>query len=115
MNRVSTILAGLFGAVGVAAAAAASHGGYANLAIGANFLLLHAPALIALTLLPPGRLAIVNVALLVMGVAFFAGDLASRDLLGHALFPMAAPLGGLGMILGWGLVALRGAAMRKSP
>lgn len=113
MQRLSFILAGLFGALGVASAAYASHGGYADLTIGANFLLIHAPALIALTLLPAGRLAVVNLWLLVLGVVLFAGDLASRDLLGHALFPMAAPIGGMGMILGWALVALRGALWRK--
>jgi uncharacterized membrane protein YgdD (TMEM256/DUF423 family) len=113
MQRLLIILAGLFGAAGVASAAYASHGGYADLAIGANFLLIHAPALIALTLLPPGRLAAINAGLLVIGVVLFAGDLASRDLLGHSLFPMAAPIGGMGMILGWVLVALRGALIRK--
>lgn len=114
MQRVLVILAGLFGATGVGAAAAASHNGYADLAIGANFLLIHAPALIALTLLPAGRLAVANAVLLVLGVLLFAGDLATRDLFGHALFPMAAPIGGFGMILGWVIVALRGALMRKS-
>jgi len=113
MQRIHFMLAGLFGAVGVGAAAAASHGGYADLTIGANFLLIHAPALIALTLMPSGRLAVLNLVLLGLGVALFAGDLAARDLLGHALFPLAAPIGGMGMILGWALVALRGAAMHK--
>ncbi|MEO8883482.1 MAG: hypothetical protein ABI377_08755 [Devosia sp.] len=34
----------------------------------------------------------------------FAGDLASLSRLGHGLFPLAAPLGGAGLIVGWLLV-----------
>ena len=47
--------------------------------------------------------------LLALGACLFAGDLASRTWMGAPLFPMAAPTGGLTMILGW--LALSGAAL----
>lgn len=104
MYRPFLALAGLLGALGVATAAAASHGGDTNLGIVGNFLLFHAPALIGLSLIPRSRLVAISGCVLVVGLAIFCGDLASRSLLGHALFPMAAPIGGGGLILGWLLV-----------
>ncbi|MGV3650854.1 MAG: DUF423 domain-containing protein [Devosia sp.] len=99
-------LAGLLGATGVATAAAASHGGSANLAIAANFLLVHAPVMIGLSLMPVGRLIRIAGSLLALGLVLFAGDLAMRDLHGRALFPLAAPLGGFGLICGWVMVTI---------
>ena len=103
-NRPLLAIAGLCGAIGVATAAAASHGGSADLAIAANFLLFHAPALIGLSLLPRGRWVLASAVVLIVGLALFAGDLATRAYFGHALFPMAAPIGGTGLIVGWLLV-----------
>ena len=103
-------LASLMGAAGVALAAAAAHGeGDDGLArTGAQFLILHAAALLGLAALVPqiarDRL---RRALLVcsfgLGCAaiLFSGDLAARALAGGRLFPMAAPIGGTGMILFW--------------
>ena len=102
------VIAGLFGALGVAAAARASHAGDDNLGIGANFLLLHAPVLIGLSLMAASRLALAAGIMIAVGVAVFAGDLAMRSFTGNALFPMAAPIGGGAMILGWVLVAVTG-------
>ncbi|MFZ1681462.1 MAG: DUF423 domain-containing protein, partial [Rhizobiaceae bacterium] len=40
-------------------------------------------------------------AIIALGVALFAGDLALRAFAGTRLFPMAAPTGGIAMIAGW--------------
>jgi uncharacterized membrane protein YgdD (TMEM256/DUF423 family) len=96
--------AGLVGALGVATAAAASHLGKPELTIARNFALFHAPALLALSLIGRSRLALVAGWVLTAGLLMFAGDLAARGLGGTALFPMAAPLGGIGLIAGWLLV-----------
>ena len=105
MYRPFLALAGLLGAAGVAIAAAASHSGDTNLGIVANFLLFHATALIGLSLVPRTRLGTIAGYVLIVGLAIFCGDLAMRSLAGNSLFPMAAPIGGGGLILGWLLVA----------
>ena len=95
-------LAGLVGAIGVTAAAAASHGGEArNLDAIAAIGLAHGPALLALALAGRGRALAVAAALLGVGTLVFVGDLAMREWQGQGLFPGAAPLGGAGMIGGW--------------
>jgi uncharacterized membrane protein YgdD (TMEM256/DUF423 family) len=112
-SRLLLVAAGVCGALGVAAAAAASHGGDDNLGIAANFLLLHAPVLIGLSLMAWNRIAVAAGVVLLIGLVLFAGDLAARSQLGSALFPLAAPLGGGGLIVGWLLVSLAGAMGRK--
>lgn len=114
MYRPFLALAGLLGALGVATAAYASHAGETNLAIAANFLLFHAPAFIALSLVPRTRLVAIAGWVLLVGLALFAGDLATRSLAGSALFPMAAPVGGGGLILGWLLVAASAVFTRRT-
>ena len=47
-----------------------------------------------------------NTSLLLLGATVFAGDIALRAFSGNRLFPMAAPIGGSTMILGWLTVAL---------
>ncbi len=97
-------LAGLFGAAGVAAAAAASHGAAGpNLGVAAQFLMIHAGiiAAIGLSNLAPRRAYLIAGSGLALGVALFSGDLTLRATLGHALFAMAAPLGGTLLIVGW--------------
>jgi uncharacterized membrane protein YgdD (TMEM256/DUF423 family) len=111
--RLLLVAAGLCGALGVAAAARASHAGDDNLGIAANFLLLHAPVLIGLSLMTASRVAVAAGIVLLLGLVLFAGDLAARSLLGGALFPLAAPLGGGGLIVGWLLVALTGVVGRR--
>ncbi len=113
-SRMLLVAAGLCGALGVAAAARASHTADDNLGIAANFLLLHAPALIGLSLMTVNRVAVAAGAVLLIGLALFAGDLAARSLLGSPLFPMAAPLGGGGLIVGWLMVAVAGLVGRRS-
>lgn len=107
-GRVLLAAAGVCGALGVAAAAYASHAGDDNLGIAANFLLLHAPVLIGLSLMATGRFAMAAGIVIAIGVALFAGDLAMRSLGGHALFPGAAPIGGGALIVGWLLVVATG-------
>ena len=107
-SRILLVAAGLCGALGVAAAARASHAGDDNLGIAANYLLLHAPVLIGLSLMAASRVVVAAGVVLLIGLAVFAGDLAARSLLGGPLFPMAAPLGGGGLIVGWLLVAAGG-------
>ena len=113
-GRLAIIAGALAGALGIAASARASHGGGENLAIAAQFLLFHAPALLALaglirvSLIGPRAGAVVLV-LFALGLALFSGDLAMRALAGQPLFRMAAPLGGGTLILAW--IALAAGAL----
>lgn len=114
-NRLALFLAGVLGAGGVAAAAAASHAGDERV-FGAIALiaLVHAAVLLAFglssdtgVLLRSGALAIGT------GACLFSADLAARHFLGRGLFPMSAPFGGTAIIAGWVLVALAGAIGRR--
>jgi uncharacterized membrane protein YgdD (TMEM256/DUF423 family) len=113
--RIHLLVAALMGASGVVLAALASHAGEANLAIAAQFLLIHAAALPGLTAcrkqgLLHDRMASLAAWALILGTVLFAGDLVIRARLGIRLFPFAAPLGGSLMILAWllaGASALR--------
>ncbi|MGL5117254.1 MAG: DUF423 domain-containing protein [Beijerinckiaceae bacterium] len=112
-SRVYILLAALMGAAGVALWAFAAHrgSGGANAVTAAQFLLLHAPAILALVAcrkqgLADARLLQYASAGLSLGAVLFAGDLASRSLLGGGLFPYAAPAGGVLLIGGWLLAAL---------
>ena len=101
-RRAMLAMAGLFGAIGVMAAAASSHGGEErNLGAMAAIGLAHGPALLALALAGRGRMLGIAAALIAVGTAIFLGDLGMREWLGRGLFPGAAPLGGFGMIGGW--------------
>ena len=104
--RILLALAGLSGALGVAAAAANAHLGGANLGTISLFLLVHAPALMGFALLMArgGRLASVSAALVAAGLVLFCGDLAAREFLGGRLFPGSAPIGGAALIAGWALM-----------
>lgn len=112
-SRLLLVAAGICGALGVAAAARASHTADDNLGIAANFLLLHAPVLIGLSLMAWNRVAIAAAVVLVIGLVLFAGDLVARSQLGGALFPMAAPVGGGALIVGWLMVAVAGIVRRR--
>lgn len=107
LDRLILSLAALAGGLGVAASAAAAHGaGTDSLKTAGQFLLFHAPAILALGALggaglthrPVTRAA---AALLLVGLALFSGDLALRALAGRPLFAMAAPSGGVALMLGW--------------
>jgi uncharacterized membrane protein YgdD (TMEM256/DUF423 family) len=113
-ERLLGAAAGLAGVLGVALSAAAVHSGAGQtLETAARFLMFHAPALLGLVALLSagtvrpvlGRLAGIG---LFIGLALFSGDLAIRAFYGVALFPMAAPTGGVLLMLGW---LLAGAAI----
>lgn len=111
-DRLLVVLAALSGGAGVALSAAAAHAaGGANLDTAARFLLVHAAAILGIAALAGAGLAHPAVGraagwALLVGVALFAGDLSMRAFRSTALFPMAAPGGGILLMLGWGLVAL---------
>ena len=118
-TRLHLVLAGLLGLAGVALLAAAAHGEEsARLHTAAEFLLFHAPVILGVTALRhqrlmPYRFGALALSVLILGAVFFAGDLAARVYLQHALFPMAAPIGGSLTLLGWLLLAIAGAMGRR--
>ncbi|HEU6441570.1 MAG TPA: DUF423 domain-containing protein [Microvirga sp.] len=110
-GRLLIAAAGLSGALGVGLSAAAAHITGGNLTTAAQFLLFHAPGLLALSaLIATGSvhptLAQVAGYVLILGIALFCGDLSRRAFAGVALFPRAAPVGGILLMLGWILVAV---------
>jgi uncharacterized membrane protein YgdD (TMEM256/DUF423 family) len=108
MVRLFVSFAGLCGAAGVALSAVAAHAGGGNVGTAANFLLVHAPAFLAVGLLGAGRWLNIAAGVLFLGLMLFAGDLLARDYLGTRLFPGAAPAGGVLMIAGWIGIAIAG-------
>lgn len=112
--RPAFLIGGLAGAAGVALSAYAAHAGGTNVATAAQMLLFHAPAFLVLGVVPRSRLFGAALLVLAVGVLLFSGDLMAREILGHRLFPMAAPAGGLAMIGGWMLLAIAGIVTRRS-
>lgn len=109
LARLLTVAGGLCGAAGVSLSAAAAHAGGANTGTAASFLLMHAGAFLAVGLTRSSRPLRIAATVVLVGLAVFAGDLLMRDFAGMRLFPMAAPIGGSLMILGWLAVAVTGA------
>lgn len=111
-------IAGLFGAAGIVLAAAGAHGApRAGLDSAANILLFHALAILGGTaLLLQGMLsrplALTALAAWALGTILFSGDVALRAFAGQRLFPMAAPTGGIILILAW--LVLAAAALAKA-
>jgi uncharacterized membrane protein YgdD (TMEM256/DUF423 family) len=109
------MLASLMGAGGVVLLAASAHAAKdAGLDSAGAMLLLHASAVIAAVAatgqgLIPRPLGLIAAGGLIIGAALFAGDLALRAFVGHRLFPMAAPTGGIVLIMSW--LTLAGAAL----
>lgn len=110
LRRLIVAFAGIVGGGGVMAAAGATHGGPgSNLGPIAMICLAHGPALLALGLSAwRGRVFDLGAILLGLGTLVFTADLLARQYLGQPIFPMAAPIGGLGMICGWGAVFVGG-------
>jgi uncharacterized membrane protein YgdD (TMEM256/DUF423 family) len=107
------IYAGLAGAAGVALAAAGAHGNdLASLTPPAYFLIMHAAAAVAViavaTRADHPAIFLLAAFVLLLGVTLFSGDIAARTLWGTRLFPMAAPIGGSTMILGWLVLSAAG-------
>lgn len=103
-------IAGLMGAAGVTlAAVGAHHSSNPNVTTAAYFLLFHAPALLGLSALSRDRAepaALVAASLIALGATLFSGDLALRALANVTLVHMAAPTGGVLLILGWLVAAV---------
>lgn len=100
------IAGALCGAVGVALAARGSHTADGNISIAANFLMLHASALLVIGFIARGRVTVAAGWVLLAGLLLFSGDLVARSTMAQPLFPLAAPIGGIGLIGGWLLLAL---------
>jgi len=106
------VIGALAGLLGVALSAAAAHGpGGPNLETAARYLLLHAPAVLVTVALARAEAISPGLGraagwLMVLGLVLFCGDLTIRALRNAALFPMAAPVGGVLLMGGWGLLAL---------
>ncbi len=109
---VVVVLAGVMGACGIGLAAAGAHVTTgAGLGSAANMLLFHAAAVVGGAALAQQGvlwrpLALVVLCGWVVGAGLFSGDIALRAFAGHRLFPMAAPSGGIILIVAWlGLAA----------
>jgi uncharacterized membrane protein YgdD (TMEM256/DUF423 family) len=119
-ERLIGLGAGLAGLLGVALSAAAAHlAPGATLDTAARFLLVHGAALAAIAALlaasairpPLGRLAAAG---MLLGLILFCGDLTSRAMLGSPLAPMAAPAGGIVLMLSWALLGVAALLPRRS-
>jgi uncharacterized membrane protein YgdD (TMEM256/DUF423 family) len=120
-SRIHLFLASLMGASGVALWAMAAHrAGGASMVTAAQFLLLHAAAVIGLTACRKQSLintwtASLGVSGLILGTVLFSGDLAMRTLAGGGMFLMAAPIGGSLLIAAWVVVAVSALVRTKDP
>ena len=111
LPTILIVLAGLMGAAGIMLAAAGAHAAPgAGLDSAASMLLFHAAAILGgAALMQQGLLwrPVASAALVawVLGALLFSGDITLRAFAGHRLFPMAAPAGGVILIIGWILLA----------
>lgn len=118
MSRANLFLvavAGLYGALGVATAAAAAHmTGDARLGTASNFLMLTAPALVAAAAASQafglGRWLTIPAWGIALGALMFCGDLLIRVAFDVSPLPMTAPIGGTLLIVSWLALAI-GAAI----
>jgi uncharacterized membrane protein YgdD (TMEM256/DUF423 family) len=114
--RILLAIAGVLGAAGIAAAAAASHTGGEKQMIDALILvaLTQAPAVLALALLAKTRLLRLGGLAIGLGAVLFSADLAVRHFLGwERLLPFAAPAGGIVIIAGWLAIVATALAGRR--
>jgi len=113
--RILIVLAGVMGTDGVILAAASAHQPDATrLAAASSMLLFHAIAVLAVVALTERGLIHVRIGIaaafgFVIAAALFAGDLTLRQYAGHSLFPMAAPTGGMLLIVSWLALAVAAA------
>ena len=118
MSSAFLFLAGLNGAIGVAAGAYAAHGAAPAAAdllrTGSSYQMWHALALLGIAaLLERSPESFLQVAgwLFCIGVVLFSGSLYGLGLGAPRWFGRVAPIGGLALILGW--VVLCAAALRR--
>ena len=107
------VFAALMGAAGVVLAALSTHADGGELGrTGAEFLILHAAAIVGIAAhiriadWRTARALLVAGGALALGTLLFSGDLTARAFAGGRLFPMAAPGGGSLMILSWIALAI---------
>ncbi len=81
--------------------AVAAHGASRNAETVATFLLVHAVVLLVIGLVSFNQFMRWAGFVLFFGVLLFSADLVARDMTDDRLFAMAAPAGGVLMILGW--------------
>ncbi len=113
MNVALSAWAGLLGACGVGAAAIAAHAaGGERMGSVALILLAHAAAVLALAQ-RTGRLRAAAALAMAVGATVFAADVSLFTLRGAHLFPMAAPTGGVTLIVAWLLVFFSSVAELK--
>ena len=118
--RILIILAGVMGADGVMLAAAAAHQPDATrLASASMMLLFHASAVMgAVALVERGvlhlQIGLASAIGFVLATALFSGDLVMRQYAGTGLFPMAAPAGGMLLIVSWLALAVSAAWPKRS-
>lgn len=111
-RRLIVLIAGLYGVAGTGLAAIATHAvPDASLTTAAQFLLIGAAALtgcaaLARTAGAAWSFADPAAGLLALGTALFSGAIALRVLRDTVLFPMAAPAGGIMLMIGWAVLAL---------
>jgi uncharacterized membrane protein YgdD (TMEM256/DUF423 family) len=109
MNKWASIIAGvaaLAGAAGIMELAAAAHViSDPLLKTSANFLLINAAAVIAISALSLGARRtgwlLLAATTLLCGSLLFAGELSAHVFLGRRILPLAAPFGGGMTIFGW--------------
>jgi uncharacterized membrane protein YgdD (TMEM256/DUF423 family) len=115
MNRSPSILAAvaaLMGAAGGGLAAAGVHANGGELALrGAEFLILHACAALAIAahvrIAGAPALALIWVGFAIeAGASLFSAELAVHAFTGERIFPFAAPIGGTTLILSWLALAI---------
>ena len=117
--RILIVLAGIMGADGIVLAAASAHQPDASrLASASSMLLFHATAVLGIVVLAEraivhARIGIASAFGFVIASALFAGDLSLRQYAGHSLFPMAAPTGGILLIVSWLVLAVAAAWPRQ--
>jgi uncharacterized membrane protein YgdD (TMEM256/DUF423 family) len=125
MSRSAILLiavAGLYGALGVATAAASAHlAGDTRLETASLFLMLHAAALIGMAAAARafglGAWLTVPAWGVALGALLFCGDLIVRVAYGASPLPIAAPVGGTILIVSWLGVSIGAAlgALRRAP
>lgn len=115
--RICLVISGLTGAIGIISLALAAHAGDSTtLGTAARMLMFHAPVFLAIGILAQSRKVLLlpfTALCLTCGLVLFCGDLFSRTFLESRLFPMAAPIGGMLLIVGW--IALALGAFRVTP
>jgi uncharacterized membrane protein YgdD (TMEM256/DUF423 family) len=113
----ATVALGAFGAHGLRGLV--DDGGLANWRTAADYLGLHALAILACGLWliqrPNARLVPWAASALFAGVLLFSGSLFALVLSGQRVLAMVTPLGGLTMLVGWGLLVIAGARLHTRP